>query len=82
MYGAYGVMVSTRVCGTLSSGSNPDRHTFYMEVYFNVNALNIIISPHLDDAVISMGGFILKNFKNTKIITIFSGKPEKKKYTI
>gem|GEM_PF-3119231 len=27
MYGAYSVMVSTRVCGTLSSGSNPDRHT-------------------------------------------------------
>jgi mannose-1-phosphate guanylyltransferase len=25
-YGAYGVMVSIRVCGTLSSGSNPDRH--------------------------------------------------------
>ena len=25
--GDYSVMVSTRVCGTLSSGSNPDSHT-------------------------------------------------------
>ena len=25
-HGAYGVMVSTEVCGTSSSGSNPDRH--------------------------------------------------------
>lgn len=25
-YGVYGVMVSTEVCGTSSSGSNPDRH--------------------------------------------------------
>ncbi len=25
IYGAYSVMVSTRVCGTFSSGSNPDR---------------------------------------------------------
>ena len=26
-YGGYSVMVSTRVCGTLSSGSNPGSHT-------------------------------------------------------
>ncbi len=26
LYGAYSVMVSTRVCGTLSQGSNPCRH--------------------------------------------------------
>lgn len=29
-HGLYGVMVSTRVCGTLSSGSNPDRDPRYM----------------------------------------------------
>jgi hypothetical protein len=26
IYGAYGVMVSTEVCGTSSTGSNPVRH--------------------------------------------------------
>lgn len=38
-YGVYSVMVSTRVCGTLSSGSNPDRHPkgsklVYRRVYY------------------------------------------------
>ena len=31
LYGAYGVMVSTKVCGTFSSGSNPDRHPIVEE---------------------------------------------------
>ena len=45
------------------------------------NYKNIILSPHLDDAVISLGGFIYKNKLNTKIITIFAGKPIKNKIT-
>mgnify|MGYP006908203102 CR=1 FL=1 len=32
--GVYGVMVSTRACGALSSGSNPDRHPFYFTQLF------------------------------------------------
>lgn len=38
--------------------------------------LNLVISPHLDDAVFSLGGFIHNNSKNTKIVTIFAGTPK------
>lgn len=39
--------------------------------------INYIISPHLDDAVFSLGGLIAKEAKNTKVITIFAGIPAK-----
>jgi len=38
---------------------------------------NIVISPHLDDAVFSLGGLLAKESEKTKIITIFSGIPTK-----
>ncbi|MEI6352362.1 MAG: PIG-L family deacetylase [Candidatus Nomurabacteria bacterium] len=53
-----------------------------MENMFTENSLNIILSPHLDDAVISLGGFIYKHPDNTKVITIFSGKPKTNKVRI
>ncbi len=42
-----------------------------------VDHINIIVSPHLDDAVISLGGLIQKEPCNTKVVTIFAGTPEK-----
>ncbi len=45
------------------------------------NSKNIILSPHLDDAVISLGGFIYNNSLNISIVTIFTGKPKTNKIT-
>lgn len=39
--------------------------------------INLIISPHLDDAVFSLGGLIAKESQKTKIVTIFAGIPQK-----
>lgn len=40
--------------------------------------MNYVISPHLDDAVFSLGGMIKKEYKKTYVITVFSGIPEKR----
>ncbi len=40
------------------------------------NYINLILSPHLDDAVLSLGGLISKENTHTKIINVFSGIPE------
>ena len=53
-----------------------------MENLFSDNNLNIVLSPHLDDAVISLGAFINTYKSNTQVITIFSGKPENNKIRI
>lgn len=37
--------------------------------------LNIIISPHLDDAVFSLGGFMAQHPDATAVITVFCGAP-------
>lgn len=37
--------------------------------------VNFIVSPHLDDAVFSLGGLIQKETENTKVITVFAGTP-------
>ena len=39
--------------------------------------INFIISPHLDDAVISLGGLLAKESEKTKVVTVFAGIPEK-----
>lgn len=39
--------------------------------------INLVISPHLDDAVISLGGLLVKEPQKTKVVTIFAGTPEK-----
>lgn len=36
---------------------------------------NYILSPHFDDAVFSLGGLIAKEAQNSKVITVFGGKP-------
>ena len=43
----------------------------------DLNYVNLIISPHLDDAVFSLGGLIAKEPQITKVVTIFSGAPSK-----
>jgi LmbE family N-acetylglucosaminyl deacetylase len=43
----------------------------------NMDYINLIISPHLDDAVISLGGLLTKESQKTKIITVFAGIPER-----
>lgn len=47
----------------------------------NSNYINLIISPHLDDAVFSLGGLISKENTKTKIINVFSKVPEKPIFT-
>jgi LmbE family N-acetylglucosaminyl deacetylase len=37
--------------------------------------LNIILSPHFDDAVFSLGGFIAKAPKRVVVVTVFAGTP-------
>ncbi len=39
--------------------------------------INLIISPHLDDAVFSLGGLISLEARQTKVITVFGGHPAK-----
>ncbi len=41
------------------------------------DAQNLIISPHLDDAVFSLGGLLALYPKESKVVTIFSGTPQK-----
>jgi LmbE family N-acetylglucosaminyl deacetylase len=38
--------------------------------------MNIILSPHFDDAVLSLGGFLAKEGGNTLVATFFAGAPE------
>jgi len=38
--------------------------------------LNIILSPHLDDAVLSLGGFIATAPERAIVVTIFAGTPD------
>ena len=45
------------------------------------NYINLIISPHLDDAVFSLGGLISKENAKTNIINVFSKVPEKPIFT-
>ena len=47
----------------------------------DLNHINIIISPHLDDAVFSLGGLISKENTKTTIINVFSKVPEKPLFT-
>ena len=39
--------------------------------------VNIIIAPHFDDAVFSLGGLIQKDPENTKVITVFAAAPQR-----
>ncbi len=41
----------------------------------------IILSPHLDDAVLAMGGFLAKGQYETEVDTFFAGKPSKDMHT-
>lgn len=41
----------------------------------------IILSPHLDDAVLAMGGFLAKGQYETEVDTFFAGKPSKDLHT-
>lgn len=43
-YGLYSVTVSTRVCGTLSSGSNPDRDPNYLHLQYICYDINVRIT--------------------------------------
>ena len=36
---------------------------------------NIVVSPHLDDAVHSLGCFLSMNQKNSTVVTVFAGMP-------
>ena len=36
---------------------------------------NLVIAPHLDDAVFSLGGLLIQEPRNTKVITVFAGIP-------
>jgi len=43
----------------------------------NSDYINLIISPHLDDAVISLGGLLAEESERTKIVTVFAKIPER-----
>ncbi len=38
--------------------------------------MNIILSPHFDDAVLSLGGFLAQEGKDTLVATFFAGTPQ------
>lgn len=38
---------------------------------------NLILSPHYDDAVLSLGGLLAKEGKHSTVLTFFGGKPSK-----
>jgi LmbE family N-acetylglucosaminyl deacetylase len=43
--------------------------------YFQKNKMNIILSPHFDDAALSLGGLLAQEGKNTLVATFFAGTP-------
>ena len=46
-----------------------------------IKPIAIILSPHLDDAVYAMGGFLAKGQYETEVATLFAGKPSKDLHT-
>lgn len=53
------------------------RTTIQEEPIENTRAKKIILSPHFDDAVFSLGGMLASDPANCIVITIFSGTPDR-----
>ncbi len=61
----------------------------YFDVYmsasrfeqYQIEPIAIILSTHLDDAVLAMGGFLAKGQYETEVDTFFAGKPNKDLHT-
>ena len=66
-------MVSTRVCGTLSSGSNPDRDPFRKRVGLKLNSysFSVIIYPLIAVVAVYMSYFIYKDKLPVSVIYAF-----------
>ena len=60
------------------SVASAETHEYAMK-YRTEGIRHVVISPHLDDAVISMGGTIVEligQSKDLMVVTVFAGKPE------
>jgi hypothetical protein len=64
--------------------TNHEFDTFALEqtiIFSSMKETNIILSPHLDDAVLSLGCFLSLHKEDTKVVTVFAGIPSESQKT-